>query len=48
MNESRISFGEDLDYNSAVKFSGKATGLLPDDNSNDIPYYTSHRPVQEQ
>ncbi len=48
MNESRISFAEGLDYNAAVKFSGKSTGLQPDDDTNDIPYYTSHRPIQEQ
>ena len=48
MNESRISFAEGLDYNAAVKFSGKTTGLQPDDDTNDMPYYTSHRPVQEK
>ena len=42
MNESKISFVEGLDYNAAVKFSAaKATGLQPDDDTNDIPYYTS-------
>jgi hypothetical protein len=47
MNESRISFAQGLDYNAAVKFSaGKATGLQPDEDNNEIPYYTSHRPQQ--
>jgi hypothetical protein len=47
MNESRISFGEALEFNAAVKFPEKSTGIPADDDS-DMHYYTSHRPAKEQ
>ncbi len=41
MNESKISFAQGLDFNAAVKFSGRENKSLiaPDDDSDRAPYY---------
>jgi len=49
LNESKISFGQGLDFNAAVKFSGKERSVIaPDDESDRTPYYALNTTQREK